>query len=336
MSKDISITVIGSGSYGTALAIALSRNNCKVLLWGRNKNNIQKMKISRCNSNFLPDLLFPSSLCLETSLAKAVSSCRDILIVVPSHAFRSVLLQIKSHLKPNARIAWATKGLEEKTGRLLQNVAQDILGNKIPLAVVSIAIFARELAMGLPTSITIASNEVSFSFFLKKLLNFGENCKINSSSDLVGIQISGAIKNIIAIGVGISDGNKLGSNARVALITYGLSEISRLGIAMGAEYSTFMSISGLGDLILTCTDNQSRNRRFGLLIGQGSTIKKAKKHIKHIVEGYQNLREVRVLANKYKVCMPITEQIYKIVYEEKKDIRKIILTLLNNIQEKNN
>ncbi|URJ28723.1 NAD(P)H-dependent glycerol-3-phosphate dehydrogenase [Blochmannia endosymbiont of Camponotus sp. C-046] len=311
------ITVLGAGSYGTAIAIALSRNGHTILLWGHNVTHIQQLKTSRCNQNYLPDITFPSSLYLETSLSAAVSTCRNLLIAVPSHVFSHVVMRLKPNLKNNTRIIIASKGLEPKTGRLLQDVTHDILGKNIPIAIISGPTFAKELAMGLPTAISLASNDTRLSYDLQNILHCSKNLRIYSNTDTIGIQIAGVVKNIIAIGAGISDGIGFGSNARTALITRGLVEMSRLGIAIGAMPDTFMGLSGLGDLILTCTDNQSRNRRFGVLLGQGFNIHHAQKKIGKTIEGFCNIKEVYMLSVKYKVDMPITEQTYQILYQNK-------------------
>lgn len=312
--KTIAMTVIGAGSFGTALAIALARNGHNVLLWGYNSQHIKKLQEQRCNQVYLPDIRFPENLFLETSLETAITASDNILIAVPSHVFHQVLYNIQPYLDQHSRIIWATKGLEHGTGRFLQEVACEILGEKIPLAVFSGPTFAKELAIGWPTAMTIAASDVEFGKELQQLFHCDKSFRVYKSSDMIGVQLGGAVKNVIAIGAGISDGMGFGANARIALITRGLAEISRLGGAMGAELSTFMGMTGLGDLVLTCTDNQSRNRRFGILLGQGIDIKEAEKQIGQVVEGYLNTKEVYTLAQRTGVEMPIVEQIYQILY----------------------
>jgi len=309
-----SMTVIGAGSYGTALAITLARNGHSVVLWGHNASHIQALQQARCNQSFLPDVPFPDTLILETDLATAVAASRDVLVVVPSHVFGDVLHQIKPHLRADARIVWATKGLEAETGRLLQDVAREVLGDNIPLAVVSGPTFAKELAAGMPTAIALAATDKDFAEDLQQLLHCGKSFRVYSNPDFIGVQLGGAVKNVIAIGAGISDGIGFGANARTALITRGLAEMSRLGLALGADPSTFMGMAGLGDLVLTCTDNQSRNRRFGIMLGQGMDVQTSQDKIGQVVEGYRNTKEVRALAQRYNVEMPITEQIYQVLY----------------------
>ncbi|BAE75459.1 Glycerol-3-phosphate dehydrogenase [NAD(P) ] [Sodalis glossinidius str. 'morsitans'] len=332
MPGDASMIVIGAGSYGTALAITLARNGHEVLLWGHDPAHIQALEAVRCNQAFLPDVPFPPTLRLEASLPTALAASRDVLIVVPSHVFGSVLTELKPHLRQDARIVWATKGLEAETGRLLQEVAREVLGDQIPLAVLSGPTFARELAAGLPTAIALAATDATFSADLQRLLHCGKSFRVYSNPDLIGVQLGGAVKNVIAIGAGISDGIGFGANARTALITRGLAEMSRLGAAMGAEPGTFMGMAGLGDLVLTCTDNQSRNRRFGLLLGQGVGFEAVQETIGQVVEGYRNTKEVLALAGRYGVEMPITEQIYQVLYQNK-NAHQAALTLLGRAQK---
>ncbi|MDT3253908.1 NAD(P)H-dependent glycerol-3-phosphate dehydrogenase [Serratia sp. root2] len=327
-----SMTVIGAGSYGTALAITLARNGHPVVLWGHNPEQIQKLQHDRCNQAFLPDVAFPDTLLLEADLARALAASRDVLVVVPSHVFGDVLHQLKPHLRPDARIVWATKGLEAETGRLLQDVAREVLGDDIPLAVVSGPTFAKELAAGLPTAIALASTDTQFAEDLQQLLHCGKSFRVYSNPDFIGVQLGGAVKNVIAIGAGMSDGIGFGANARTALITRGLAEMSRLGSALGADPSTFMGMAGLGDLVLTCTDNQSRNRRFGIMLGQGKGVQEAQDSIGQVVEGYRNTKEVLALAQRHGVEMPITEQIYQVLYCHK-NAREAALSLLGRTKK---
>ncbi|WP_273788851.1 NAD(P)H-dependent glycerol-3-phosphate dehydrogenase [Bartonella sp. ML70XJBT] len=312
--KTVAMTVIGAGSFGTALAIALARNGHNILLWGYNSQHIKRLQEQRCNQVYLPDIQFPENLFPEASLKTAITASDNILIAVPSHVFHQVLYNIQPYLDQYSRVIWATKGLEQGTGRLLQEVAREILGEKVPLAVFSGPTFAKELAIGWPTAMTIAASDVGFGKELQQLFHCDKSFRVYKSSDMIGVQLGGAVKNVIAIGAGISDGMGFGANARIALITRGLAEISRLGGTMGAELSTFMGMTGLGDLVLTCTDNQSRNRRFGILLGKGIDIKEAEKQIGQVVEGYLNTKEVYTLAKRIGLEMPIVEQIYQILY----------------------
>ncbi|MFZ7224084.1 NAD(P)H-dependent glycerol-3-phosphate dehydrogenase [Avibacterium avium] len=321
------ITVIGAGSYGTALAISFSRNGSPTYLWGHDPAHMQRLNEERCNQAFLPNIPFPSALEIESDLASAVQKSRDLLIVVPSHVFGEVLQKIRPHLQPRHRIVWATKGLERDTGRLLQQVVEEKLGTQYPLAVLSGPTFAKELAAGLPTAIALASHDQAFAEEFQARIHCSKHFRVYINQDMIGVQLGGAIKNVIAIGAGMSDGMGFGANARTALITRGLAEISRLGEALGANPNTFMGMSGLGDLVLTCTDNQSRNRRFGLMLGQGKNAEEALAEIGQVVEGFYNTKEAYLLAQRHGVEMPITEQIYQVLFCGK-NAQDVALSLL--------
>ncbi|AWB69502.1 NAD(P)H-dependent glycerol-3-phosphate dehydrogenase [Vibrio cholerae] len=315
--KPVEMTVIGAGSYGTSLAISLARNGANIVLWGHDAEHMARLDADRANHEFLPGIAFPDTLIVETDLQKAVQASRDLLVVVPSHVFGIVLKSLQPHLRADSRICWATKGLEPETGRLLQDVAHDVLGDSYPLAVLSGPTFAKELAMGMPTAISVASPDAQFVRDLQEKIHCSKTFRVYANSDFIGMQLGGAVKNVIAIGAGMSDGIGFGANARTALITRGLAEMSRLGAALGAQPETFMGMAGLGDLVLTCTDNQSRNRRFGLALGQGKDVDTAQTDIGQVVEGSRNTKEVWMLAKRMGVEMPIVEQIYQVLYQGK-------------------
>lgn len=315
--KDIAMTVIGAGSYGTSLAISLARNGANVVIWGHEKQHMDRLEADRANHEFLPDIDFPESLIVESDLEKAVHASRDLLVVVPSHVFGIVLKSLKPHLRDDTRMCWATKGLEPETGRLLKEVAHDIIGESYSLAVLSGPTFAKELAMGMPTAISVASPDEEFVKDLQEKIHCSKTFRVYANTDFIGMQLGGAVKNVIAIGAGMSDGIGFGANARTALITRGLAEMTRLGTALGAQQETFMGMAGLGDLVLTCTDNQSRNRRFGLALGTGKDVDTAQEEIGQVVEGYRNTKEVWVLAKRIGVEMPIVDQIYQVLYQGK-------------------
>lgn len=324
---NVAMTVLGAGSYGTSLAISLARNGANVVLWGHEPEHMAQLEIDRSNEAFLPGVAFPDSLILSADLEASIQASRDILVVVPSHVFGLVLAQVKPFLRVDQRICWATKGLEPETGRLLQDVAREQLGEDVPLAVLSGPTFAKELAAGLPTAISVASPNAEFLTELQEKVHCARSFRVYANSDFIGMQLGGAVKNVIAIGAGMSDGIGFGANARTALITRGLAELTRLGVALGAERETFMGMAGLGDLVLTCTDNQSRNRRFGLALGQGKGVDEAQDEIGQVVEGYRNTKEVRALAKRTGVEMPIVEQIFQVLYEGK-DARQAAQDLL--------
>jgi glycerol-3-phosphate dehydrogenase (NAD(P)+) len=317
MTISAKITVLGAGSYGTALAICLARNGHKTLLWGRDAKQVDDMRCERENSKYLSGCPFPESLTPVSDLAEAVKASDNILVVVPSHAFGDMLKQIKPLLNEGAKIAWATKGLDPQSGDLLQNVARGTLGDDIALAVVSGPTFAKEMAAGLPTAISLSSTDHDFASELSGLLHCEKLFRVYPNKDFIGVQLGGAVKNVIAIGAGMADGIGFGANARTALITRGLAEMTRLGVALNADPATFMGMAGLGDLVLTCTDNQSRNRRFGLALGKGTSVEQAMSDIGQVVEGYRNTNEVHILAQRMGVEMPIVEQVYQVLYQGK-------------------
>ena len=317
MAQDVVVSVLGAGSYGTALAISLARKGMRILLWGHEPEHVAALQQARCNDLFLPDVPFPDSLEVTSDLAYAVQASKTLLVVVPSHVFGDVLQRAKPYMTAETRVAWATKGLEPDSGRLLGDVAREALGDGVPLAVISGPTFARELAAGLPTAIAVAATDDAFADELSTLMHCGKSFRVYTNPDFIGLQLGDAVKNVIAIGAGLSDGLGFGANARTALITRGLVELQRLGIALGADAKTFMGMAGLGDLVLTCTDNQSRNRRFGMALGSGNSTEQAMAEIGQVVEGYRNTREVHLLAARLGVEMPICEQIYAILYEGK-------------------
>jgi len=320
------IAVLGAGSFGTALAILLAKNGNPTRLWARNGQQIQAMRESGFNSKYLPDIPLPKSLELFESFEKAINGVSDILIVTPSHAFQQTLSQIEQYKTGSVRIVWACKGLEPDTGHFLRDQVAERFGENIPKGVLSGPTFAKELAAGSPTAITLAADDSQFAADLtKRLVN--DTFRVYLSSDLAGVQFGGAIKNVVAIGAGISDGLGFGSNARTALITRGLAEMMRLGGKLGGKIETFTGMAGLGDLVLTCTDNQSRNRRFGLALGKGASLDQAAKDIGQVVEGVRNTKEVYHLAERLGVDMPICQSIYNIIYNNQ-DPRKAAKELL--------
>lgn len=308
------IAVLGAGSFGTALAILLAGNGNPTRLWCRDSEQAKLLESERENKKYLPGASFPSTLSVTDDLSAALQDVRDVLIATPSGAFSETLRKIKHLLPSNARIVWACKGLEPGSGRFLHELAEEILGQQTPLAALSGPTFAKELATAMPTAITLAANDDSFATDLAdRLVNSA--FRVYTSSDLIGVQLGGALKNVIAVGAGIADGMGFGANARTALITRGLAEIQRLGLKLGGKPETFQGLAGLGDLILTCTDDQSRNRRFGLAIGRGTPVDEAIKNIGQVVEGAKNAHQATLLSSKHGVDMPISWAIYRIVHE---------------------
>lgn len=308
-----SIAVLGAGSWGTALAILLAGNGLDVRLWGNLPAEITALRRDRENRAFLLGVSFPQTLLPVADLADAIKDVDEVLVVVPSHAFTQVLERLRPLVPPATSLSWATKGFDPGTNNLLHEVAEEILGAR-EYAVISGPTFAGEVARGLPTAITVASTSLAHAHRLANYLHT-EFFRAYTSDDLIGVQVGGACKNVLAIAAGIADGLGFGANTRAALITRGLAEIMRLGTAMGGRVETLMGLAGLGDLALTCTDDQSRNRRMGLALARGLSIEQARAEIGQEVEGVKTAREVRLKARTLGVDMPITEQTYRVLYE---------------------
>ncbi len=313
--KQQSILVLGAGSWGTALAIVLAKNNIAVRLWDRDEPLLAEMESGKRNSRYLPDIPFPENITVCKHLEEAFAKIQDILVVVPSHGFGNALQNIKEFLTPEHRIVWATKGLEPGTGNFLHQVAEQVLGVSRSYAVLSGPSFAKEVALGLPTAVTIASKDLSFAKELACRFS-GENFGVYVTDDMIGVQLGGVVKNILAVAVGISDGVQFGANARAALITRGLSEMMRLGEVLGARRETLMGLSGCGDAVLTCTDNQSRNRRFGMALGEGLSKVEALQRVGQVVEAVYNVEQLCVLAQVHKVELPIAAQVFRVIKHE--------------------
>ena len=308
------IVVLGAGSWGTALAIQFARGGGPTVLWGREEDDPVELARARTNARYLPGAEFPPSLAIEPDLVKALAQGEDIVLVVPSSALRIVLKQIQPMLLPRARIAWASKGFELSTGKLPHQVAREVLGEGVPIAVLSGPTFAKEVGQGLPTAIAVASSDEEFARDLAERISSG-GFRAYTQSDIVGVEIGGAVKNVLAIATGCSDGLGYGSNSRVFLITRGLAELMRLGVALGAKKDTLMGLAGLGDLVLTCTDDQSRNRRFGRALAAGKPVDAAIAEIGQVVEGYHAAKAVHEVAAKHGVDMPICRHVYEVLHQ---------------------
>lgn len=291
----------------------LARQGAEVRLWGHDPRHVDRLAAQRVNQQFLPGVGLPTGLSPVADLARAIDGAGELLVVVPSHAFSRVLGEIAQTRRNPASISWATKGFEPQSSQLLHEVAQSIFP-KAALAVLSGPTFAGEVARGLPTAITVASTDPEHAHRLASYLS-GGSFRAYTSDDIIGVQVGGAAKNVMAIAAGISDGLGFGANARAALITRGLAEITRLGVALGARTHTFMGLAGLGDLALTCTDNQSRNRRMGLALADGRSVEQAREQIGQEVEGVGTARGVFHLSQRLQVEMPITEQTFRVLYE---------------------
>lgn len=309
----------------------LLRSGSGAILWDIDTPHIEAMKLSGRNEKFLPDFPFPPGIELEADLETAVRAADEILIVVPSHAFADVLREIEPWLKAGQGIAWACKGLEPGTGQFLHEPAQALFGNSRPLAVVTGPSFAREVAANLPTAVTVAGTDPDYCSRVARALH-GANFRAYTSDDIVGAELGGSVKNVLAVATGICDGMGLGNNARAALVTRGLVEMMRLGRALGARDQTLTGLTGMGDLVLTATGDLSRNRRLGLALGAGQSVEQAVREIGQVVEGVKTSEEVWRLARRHGVDMPIAEQVYGIIHQGR-DPNQCVRDLLSREQK---
>mgnify|MGYP000022749574 FL=1 len=308
-----SLAVLGGGAWGTALALQLARRGHRVALWVRSEAHAEAIQQARCNARYLPDIDLPEGIEATADLDAALASAEQVLVATPSHAFRPTLEQIVPILPATVGLAWACKGFEPNTGRFLHEVAQSVAGERRPMALISGPSFAHEVARGLPTAVTVAANDPKFGALWASLLH-GEAFRAYYTDDLVGAELGGALKNVIAVACGLADGLGLGLNTRAALITRGLAEMIRLGDALGAQTKTLIGLAGVGDLVLTCTGDLSRNRRFGLMVGEGRSADEALAEIGQVVEGVNTAEEAMRLAERCGVEMPITEQVFGIIH----------------------
>jgi glycerol-3-phosphate dehydrogenase (NAD(P)+) len=309
------ITVLGAGSWGTALAMQLARLGAHVTLWGRNTAEIEAMRAARENARYLPGIAFPPGLEVEPDLRTAMASADWLLLAPPSVGFADTLRAALPFFTARlAGVAWATKGFEPGSGRFLHEVAQEIVGDSLPLALITGPSFAKEVALCKPTALTVASNNPEFAERVAKSLH-GIAMRAYHTDDLPGAELGGALKNVLAVATGIADGLNLGANARAAIITRGLAEMMRLSRAIGGAPETLTGLAGMGDLVLTCTGDLSRNRRLGLALGQGKSIDQALAEIGQVVESIQTSDEVMRLSRRHDVELPIAEQMYKILHQ---------------------
>lgn len=308
------VAVLGAGSWGTALAMTLARTGTGVLLWSHRREQIAELRLLRSNERYLPGIALASSIEICQDLPSTVEQADDLLLAVPSHAFRAVVAQLRPLARHIAGLAWATKGIEPGSHRFLHQVVEELLPGTARMAALSGPSFAREVALNLPTAITVAANSMDYARQWAERLA-SSRFRVYTSLDLIGVETGGAVKNVLAIAAGISDGLGFGANARAALLTRGLAEMLRLGACLGAQPETFTGLSGMGDLILTCTDNQSRNRRAGLGLASGKPLAQVLEEIGQVVEGVGTVKEVLSLARQTGVDMPISQQVYRVLFE---------------------
>ena len=309
------VAVLGAGSWGTALAMLLQRQGVPTVLWGRDPDAIAAMRESGQNRRYLPDLPLPEGLELSSDLEAAAASAALLLLVTPSHAFAEVLKRAASRKHAAAGVAWATKGFDPFSGRFLHEVAAELLPAGTPLAVITGPSFAQEVARGLPTAVTVHSDTAPFAAEVAQLLH-GPAFRAYTGSDVIGAELGGAMKNVLAVATGVADGMKLGLNARAGMITRGLNEMLRLNAALGGRPETIMGLAGVGDLVLTCTGDLSRNRRLGMALGRGTPLDQAVAEIGQVVESVESVNQVTRLARAHGLDLPIAEQVRRLLAQE--------------------
>jgi len=312
--QPVDIAVFGAGSWGTTLAMLFARNGLATALWGHDAARQARLAHERENAVYLPGFPFPDNLAVSDDIATLARTSKRIVVAVPSHVFRVTLQALAPHLAADVSFAWASKGLEPDTGKRLSEVAREVLGAR-PFAVISGPSFAREVARGLPTALAVASEDAGLAERVAQWLR-NDRLRTYTNNDVVGVEIGGALKNVMAIATGVCDGLGFGANARAALMTRGLAEITRLGLALGGRAETFRGLTGIGDLILTCTDDQSRNRRVGLGLGRGRKLGEVVAGLGQVAEGIGTAREVHRLAERVAVDMPICSQVHKVLFED--------------------
>ena len=319
------VAVLGAGSWDTALAIQLSRNGHTVTAWDCDTKLITSLQTERRNLRYLPDNSFPDTLSAQQDLATAINGVDFILAVIPSYAMRVVCEQL-AQLELPSKFVWATKGFEKQTKMMMHQIVAKVLGNEIQTAVLSGPSFAKEVANNLPTAVTLASKDLARA---KEIASYfhSDNFRVYISEDIIGVELGGTVKNVLAIAAGTIDGLGFGENARAALITRGLAEMMRLGQALKANPKTLMGLAGLGDLVLTCTDDQSRNRRLGQALAQGKTAQQYMDELGQAVEGFHAAQVVHEVAKENQVEMPICEQVWQVL-NGKVDLKIAISELL--------
>lgn len=309
----MNITVIGAGAWGTALAISLAEQHC-VTLWARDAEQVDVMRATRRNQRYLPDAMLPENLAVSSDFSASLAGAQLIVLSVPTAALRGTLERLAGAGVELPGVVWLCKGFEAETSLLPDQVAAQVLPSNIPCGVLSGPSFAMEVALGLPTALVLASNDEAFAQRTAQALHHAR-LRVYASNDVIGVEVGGAVKNVMAIAAGVCDGMQLGNNARAALITRGLAEITRLGLKLGGRQETLGGLSGAGDLILTCTGDLSRNRRVGLMLANKLRLEDILQKLGHVAEGVYAVREVHRLAMRLDVEMPICEAVYRVLYE---------------------
>ncbi len=322
------VCVLGAGSWGSALALVLAKKGYEVMMWTLNKEQADKINKTKENIDYLPGILLPNNITVTTNIEEAVKDSKIIVLAVPSQAIRSVSSQIKPFIKDEQILVDVAKGLEKGSGLRLSEVCKQELPNN-PYVTLSGPSHAEEVARDIPTTVVVASKDLKIAQTVQDIF-MSPKFRVYTNPDIVGVELGGALKNIIAFGAGVCDGLGLGDNAKAALMTRGIKEISRLGDAMGANVSTFAGLSGIGDLIVTCTSMHSRNRRAGILIGQGKSLDETLKDVKMVVEGITATEVAYKVAKELNVDMPITNAIYSVLYKGSSANEVVIELMMRN------
>lgn len=318
------VAVLGAGSWGTTLAIHLTKKGERVRLWEYAEEQVNRLLAARENTKFLPGIAIPREIFITSNMEEACDGAGAVIIVTPSHAVREVMRGLSGSIEEGVLVVSCVKGLEEETLMRPSQVIEEVLGRRV--GVLSGPSHAEEVSREIPTTVVAASVLPETREFIKRLF-MTPNFRVYTNDDLIGVELGGAVKNIIAIAAGISDGLRFGDNTKAALLTRGLAEMTRLGVAMGARAETFAGLSGIGDLVVTCTSRYSRNRHLGEMIGKGKTLKEALKEMVMVAEGVRTTRAACRLAERFRVDLPITKEVFKILFEEK-DPREAVKELM--------
>ncbi|NLK42831.1 MAG: NAD(P)H-dependent glycerol-3-phosphate dehydrogenase [Tissierellia bacterium] len=325
------IGVLGGGSWGTALGVLLANKGYDVTMWLREKSQVEEINETRINNKYLPDVVLPPNLKITNDLEYSIYKKNALILAMSTHGIRDVLTKAHNHVKANQIIVNVSKGIESDTLLRISQVVEEFLPEN-SYVVLSGPSHAEEVAKNMPTTVVSASRDKKSAEYIQDLF-FTSNFRVYTNPDVIGVELGGALKNIIALGAGISDGLNYGDNTKAALMTRGMIEMARLGEKMGANINTFSGLSGMGDLIVTCTSMHSRNRRAGILIGQGIKVDDAIKKIGMVVEGIKTTKSAYNLAKKHNIEMPITSEIYGVLYEGK-DVKNAVLNLM--VRDKKN
>lgn len=319
------IGILGGGSWGTALAIQLSKNNHEVEIWLRNEDAVNEIKKTRINNKYLPEIVIPDEIKLTNDISKVIENKNIIVLAVPTQVIRTTLENIKQYVKNDQIIVNVAKGIENNTLQRISEIVKEILP-EVEYSILSGPSHAEEVAKNIPTTVIAAADKKEIAEYIQEIF-MTPSFRIYTNPDVIGVELGGALKNVVALGAGISDGLKYGDNTKAALMNRGIIEISRLGEIMGANKLTFSGLSGIGDLIVTCTSMHSRNRRAGIKIGEGYTVDEATESVGMVVEGIKTSKSAFQLAKKYNVSMPIVEELYGVLYEGK-DARTSVMDLM--------